>query len=263
MIPEKGNAWFLHTEHKYINTEHLPVFEKRQEIPEISKTYIFLQNHPGNEKTGTIHPGSSKYSNLAGIINIDIPFNILSKTAISPETSLDRQILVNLRVKAIIDEYEALKKRNEIVLEGLRIPYLERDESRKKIKEKLASQDISKEQEIKRNIENIVNFSGRYKFHSPQIKQLIFQETSTSKKNISALKNSTKTQPARDYSHDLGNDIIERSFKSGYSGNADIPWFFSFILKMIRYATTNKIEVFLIVTSLIMLSVISIMVIKR
>ena len=62
---------------------------------------------------------------------------------------------------------------------------------------------------------------------------------------------------------DLGNDIIERSFKSGYSGNADIPWFFSFILKMIRYATTNKIEVFLIVTSLIMLSVISIMVIKR
>ena len=84
LTPAKGYGWFHRPEALDIkeNRDELPVFKDEQAIPNITKTYILLQNRTKKEKTPVLYPGRTGTGVTAGTVNIDIPFDLLSKTAI-------------------------------------------------------------------------------------------------------------------------------------------------------------------------------------
>ncbi len=58
-------------------------------------------------------------------IDLDIPLTLLVKTPVSSMEALDRLMVANLRLKLLIDEYNALQKRAGELLKSVSIPYLD------------------------------------------------------------------------------------------------------------------------------------------
>ncbi|ACN15130.1 hypothetical protein HRM2_20290 [Desulforapulum autotrophicum HRM2] len=58
-------------------------------------------------------------------INLDIPLTLLVKTPVSSMEALDRLMVANMRLKLLIDEYNALQKRADALLKSVSIPYLD------------------------------------------------------------------------------------------------------------------------------------------
>ena len=238
----------------------MPVFKDEKAIPNITKTYILLQNRTKKEKTPILYPGSTGTGFTAGTINIDIPFDLLSKTAISPETSLDRQIAANLRLKSIIDEYLALKKRNAQVLKGLGIPYLEKNAALpKKDRQCPVPEEIKAEKEARKIVENVIIFSGGHRTAPGNRQEVLSQVAGTPKKDRQ------KITPAGDVSRSRPSpgEPGKYSYQKAYGSNTELPWVFSFALKLIRYAVHNKLEILSLFAVLIMFGLIGIVVVKR
>lgn len=58
-------------------------------------------------------------------VDLDIPLTFLVKTPVSSMEALDRLIVANLRLKLLIEEYNALQKRADELLKSVVIPYLD------------------------------------------------------------------------------------------------------------------------------------------
>ena len=61
----------------------------------------------------------------ADTIDLDIPLTFLSQAPLSPMDALDRLMAANLRIKLLIDEYNALQKKADELLKSVSIPYLD------------------------------------------------------------------------------------------------------------------------------------------
>jgi len=59
------------------------------------------------------------------IVDLDISLPLLVTTPVSSMEALDRLMAANLRLKLLIEEYNALKKRAEQLLKSVSIPYLD------------------------------------------------------------------------------------------------------------------------------------------
>jgi len=261
MIPTNGYGWFHHPKSSGLkeNRDGLPVFKNKRPISNITKTYRLLQNRAKEEKTPILYPGLTGTGVTAGTVNIDIPFDLLSKIAISPETSLDRQIAANLRLKRIIDEYLSLKKRNAQALEGLGIPYLEKHDAPKKNKPDPVPEKIKAEKEARKTMENVIAFSGRPRTALVNRQVVISQVAGPPKKNkqkITSAGDISGSRPSPGYPQ-------KSSYQTAYGSNTELPWLFSFALKLIRYVVHNKLEIFLWTAVLIMSGLVGFLVVKR
>ena len=261
LIPAKGYGWFHHPEVLDLkeNRDELPVFKDKQAIPNITKTYSLLQNRAKKENTPILYPGPMGTGVAAGAVNIDIPFDLLSKTAISPETSLDRQIAANLRLKNITDEYLSLKERNAQVLNGLGIPYLEKNNDPQKNRPDLVPEKMKAEKEARKTMENAIAFSGSPRTVPLNGQEVVHQGAGASKKD------KQKITPAgnNSWSRLSPGDPEKSSYQTAYGSDTELPWFFSFALKLIRYAVHNKLEILSLFAVLIMSGLIGILVVKR
>ena len=261
LIPAKGYGWFHHPETLGLkeNREELPVFKDERAIPDITKTYRLLQNRAKKEKTPILYPGSTGTEVTAGIFNIDIPFDMLSKTAISPETSLDRRIAANLRLKSIIDEYLSLKERNAQVLKGLGIPYLEKkDASPPKNSPDPVPAKIKAEKEARKTMENVITFSGGDWSAPVNRQEFVSQVAGTPKRDRQRIIPEGDTsgfRPSPGYPR-------KNSYQTACGSNTELPWFFSFVLKLIRYAVHHKLEILSWSAVLIMFGLIGLLVVK-
>nr|WP_320013612.1 hypothetical protein [uncultured Desulfobacter sp.] len=237
----------------------MPVFKDKQATSNITKTYSLLQNRIKKEKTPILYHGPTGTGVAAGTVNIDIPFDLLSKTAIFPETSLDRQIAANLRLKSIMDEYLSLKKRNAQVLNGLGIPYLEKNDDHKKDRPDPVPEKIKAEKEARKTMENVIAFSGGPRTDPLNRQEVVSQVTGAPKKN------KQKVTPSRNIfgSRSSPGYPGKYSYQTAYGRDTELPWFFSFALKLIRYAVHNKLEIFSLFAVLIMSGLIGILVVKR
>ena len=261
LTPAKGYGWFHRPEALDIkeNRDELPVFKDEQAIPNITKTYSLLQNRTKKEKTPVLYPGRTGTGVTAGTVNIDIPFDLLSKTAISPETSLDRQIAANLRLKSIMDEYLSLKKRNAQVLNGLGIPYLEKTDDPKKDRPDPVPEKIKAEREARKTMENAIAFLGEPRTVPVNRQEVVYQGTGATKKNkqkITPAENNSGSRPSPGYPE-------KSSYQTAYGSDTELPWFFSCALKLVRYAVHNKLEILSLFAVLIMFGLIGIVVVKR
>lgn len=261
LIPAKGYGWFHHPETLSLkqNRDGLPVFKDNQAIPDITKTYSLLQNRKKKEKNPILYPGPTGTGATAGTVNIDIPFDMLSTTAIAPETSLDRQIAANLRLKSIIDEYLSLKERNAQVLKGLGIPYLEKNDDPQKNRPDSVPEKIKAEKEARKTMENVIVFSGDLRTTPVNRQEVVSQVAGTLKKDgqeITPAGEISGFRPSPGYPG-------KHSYQTAYGSNTELPWFFSFALKLIRYAVHNKIEFFSWAAVLIMSGFIGLLVVKR
>jgi len=262
LIPAKGYGWFHHPKALGLkeNRDGLPVFKDKRAIPNITNTYRLLQNRTKKEKTPILYPGLTGTGVIAGTVNIDIPFDMLSKTAISPETSLDRQIAANLRLKTIIDEYLSLKKRNAQVLKGLGIPYLEKsDDPPKKNRPDSVPEEIKAEKEARKTMENLIAFSGGPRAVPVNRQEGVPQVAGPLRKDRQEIVPAGEISEPRPSPGDPG----KHSYQKAYGSNTELPWIFSFALKLIRYAVHNKLETFLWAVVLIVSWFIVTLVVKR
>lgn len=261
LIPANGYGWYHHPQALDLkqNRDVLQVFKDKRTMPNITKTYSLLQNQRKKEKTPMLCSGPTGTGVTAGTVNIDIPFDILSKIAISPETSLDREIAANLRLKRIIDKYLSLKKRNAQVLEGLAIPYLEKNDDPPQKRSDPVPEKIKAEKEARKTMENVIVFSGGGLVASVNRQAVVSQVAGALKKDrqkIIPTGDIFRFRPSPGYPG-------KSAYQTAYGSNTQLPWFFSFALKLIRYAVHNKLEILLWTVGLIMSGLIGLLVVKR
>ncbi|NWH05061.1 hypothetical protein [Desulfobacter latus] len=261
MVPTNGYGWFHHPKSSDLkeNRDGLPVFKDKRPITHITKTYNFLRNRTKEENTRILYSGPTEKAVTAGSVNIDIPFDLLSKTAIFPETSLDRQIAANLRLKRIIDEYLSLKERNAQVLKGLGIPYLEKYDDPEKNQPDSMPETIKAEKEARKTMENVLVFSEHFRTAPINQQAVVFQVAGLPKKDrqkITPAGNISGSRPSPGYPE-------KSSYQTAYGSNTELPWFFSFALKLIRYAVHNKLEILLWTAVMVMSGLIGLLVVKR
>jgi hypothetical protein len=212
----------------------------------LSKTYVLHYNTPGDGKESAISPD---YRNNATVfadrIDIDIPLRILSKEAIDPEESLDRLLAANLRIQNILDEYLAFRKRTDLLLKDLRIPYLEKQE--KGIAKLAIAEKGGEGEKLKRDIQNIIRHDVAYKrAHNEQAEQSV-----TALDQITGVGAGEKTGQRQEN----GNIANHGNGSAGYQKlpgenmgkiyDNELPWIFRFILGILKYAYNNKLEIVL------------------
>ena len=261
LIPAKGYGWFYYPKTLDLKQDRdgLQAFKNKRTMPNITKTYSLLQNQKKKGNAPMLCPGPMGQGVTAGTVNIDIPFDLLSKTAIFPETSLDRQIAANLRLKRIIDEYLSLKKRNAQVLEGLAIPYLEEKDTSKKNRPDPVPERIKAEKEARKTMENVIVFSEGTRTIQVKRQEVVSQVAGAlneARQKIISTGDVSTFRPSPGYPG-------KNFYQTTYGSNTELPWFLAFGVKLIRYAVHNKFDIFLWASILIISGLIGILVIKR
>ena len=86
IFPDTSFAWFSET-----GKEEIFLNQPVSSDVLISDTYVLLYNRAGQTRNLSILPDyKSQFYVVADRININIPFNVLSKDAIDPDESIDR-----------------------------------------------------------------------------------------------------------------------------------------------------------------------------
>ncbi len=239
----QGNtyAWF----HSSGNCENCPVFESPRSAEDVSKTYAFLPNAPDAASEIRLYRTFSKdsFPASAGELKIDIPFNLLSASVTNVQDLLDRRIAANLRLKNLLEQYLALQKKNTELLKALSIPYLEAKENRKKDRSASDAEELAPADGLKRKMAEVVLFQASGKNRLPIQNSSDFQTISAEKKgkgnSVPAPEQYGELSADEDYSKNPGRT---GAYHETYGRDRELPWIFSFGLKLLRYLANNKIE---------------------
>lgn len=255
-------AWF----HSSGNCENCPIFESSQSAEKVSKTYAFLPNTPDDASKIRLYRTFSKNSfpASAGELKIDIPFNLLSVSVTNVQAQLDRQIAANLRLKNLLEQYLALQKKNTEILEDLSIPYLETKESRKKAVPASDAEELAPADGLKKKMAEVILFqtSDKNRLLVQNIRD--FQPVPAGKKgngnSVSALEKYKKLSSKEDYSKNMGRTD---AYHATDSRDTELPWIFSFGLKLLGYIANNKIEILSWAAVMAVIGLVGTIVVKR
>ena len=251
----KTYAWF----HSSGNCENCPVFESPPNPEEVSKTYVFLPNTPDADSEIRLYRTSSKASfpASAGELKIDIPFNLLSASVTNVQASLDRRIAANLRLKNLIEQYRALQKRNAELLKDLSIPYLETKKSRQKGGTASDAKELVPADELKRKMAEVILFQTGGKVLLPVQESPNLQPVQAEKKGGD---NSMPVLEKEDYSENPGRT---GAYHETYGQDTELPWIFSFGLKLLRYLVNKKFEILSWAAVMAVVGLVGLIVMKR
>ncbi|MDA3789705.1 MAG: hypothetical protein PF503_14575 [Desulfobacula sp.] len=241
LMPGLSYSWFSHTDDK-----NCQGFSTNFSVPDnLSNTYGLHYNREEGCKDPGISLGSGNNALVfADRVNIDIPLSILSKEAIDPEESLDRLLAANLRLQNILDEYLAYKKRSELLLKDLRIPYLEKQKNRVKPQSAMAG-EVREGEKLKKDIENIIR-------HGPGFNSLNPEQAEQSVAAIHNIKQAgTGGNPillqgngdARGQITKIAGYQQLPGVNVGRQYDNELPWIFRFLLGIFNYALNNKLEI--------------------
>ncbi|MCK5542492.1 MAG: hypothetical protein KAI40_07340 [Desulfobacterales bacterium] len=253
VFPDISSAWFSEEE------KHEMFFLNPSISSDIlfSDTYVALYDEVGQKRNLFILPESkSRFFVIADRMSIDIPLKALSKNAIDPDESIDRQLTVNLRIKKILDEYTKLDKRAELLLKDLSIPYLNRSTSQKRnwFASSVQQQSVSaSKNKLKKDLVGAVNNSQPYKVNQTGNKQKTISVLSRlkekEKQTVSlASVDPQSADPAPELDHLQRDSRISLSQRSiTQRSNEELPWIFKFILKVLQYCMDNKIGIIIFI----------------
>lgn len=177
----------------------------------------------------------------ADTVYIDVPLTFLVKTPVSSMETLDRLMVANLRLKLLIEEYNALKKKADQLLKSVSIPYLDSPWITKEIKGDKSVDDRKKDLDT-RLVGVFIDVPVGSKFQSSpgSLSSLGFSSAKTPGIADSLLplsKISTSGQnlniaPLTQEFVPLGPGI----------GSKDLPWIFSVFLKFSSYCLAHRLE---------------------
>ena len=178
-------------------------------------------------------------------IDLDIPLTLLVKTPVSSMEALDRNIVANLRLKLLIDEYKALQKRADELLKSVVIPYLD-------------SPWLSPEKE------NAVSLNERKKRLDSRLNGILFEghglnllysdpvnlpplghSTGWMPKGKVFLTNTPPKDSAPVENSDLSPPLHGVVPLSSVFRKTEIPWIFAFFMKVWSYLLAHRLEVVL------------------
>lgn len=258
----KTYAWF----HSSRNCEPCPVFEPLWSAERVSKTYAFLPNTPDADSEvrlyGTFPEDSIPAS--AGDLKIDIPFNLLSASTTNVQSLLDRQVSANLRLKNLLEQYLAQQKKNTEMLKGLKTPYLEAKVTRKKAVSASDAETLASTDELKRKIAEAILFQADGKDrvglqNSPDF-QTVTAEKNVRSDSVSDLEKYENLTLNEDYSKNTARTGID---SKTYGRDPELPWIFSFGLKLLRSLENNKFEILSWAAVMAVIGLVGTIVVKR
>jgi len=260
----RGNsyAWF----HSSGNCENCPVFEPPRSPEHVSKAYAFLPNAPEADSGVRLYRTFSinSYPANAGELKIDIPFNLLSTSMTNVQALLDRRIAANLRLKNLLEQYLAQQKRNAEILKDLKIPYLEAKETKKKAVPASDTQELTPAGGLKRKMAEVILFQTGGKDRLALRDSEDFQPVPAGKKgrgnSVPDLEKYEKLRLKEAYSKNPGKT---GAYHQTYDQDTELPWIFSFGLKLLRYLTNNKIEILSWAAVMAVIGLIGTIVVKR
>nr|WP_319392999.1 hypothetical protein [uncultured Desulfobacter sp.] len=255
-------AWF----HSSGNCEECPVFELPRSVENVTQTYAFLPNTPDAVSEIRLYKTSSKnpFPASAGALKIDVPFNLLSASVTNVQAMLDRQVAANLRLKNLLEQYIAQQKKNATMLKDLGIPYLEAKPPPEKAAPASDTEKLTPTDVLRREMAEVMLFQSGAKDRPALRDNHDFQPNSTGKKGRansvpdlekygnSQLKGSNWNNPGRtDTYHQI------------YGRDTELPWIFSFGLKLLRYLANNKFEILSWAAVMAVIGLVGTIVVKR
>ena len=261
LVPDSSFSWFSQSE----NTK-VPCFTMNFSKSDISSNIYVLHYNTSEdcENSGISLDWGNNTGLFAGRINIDIPFGILSKEAIDPEESFDRLLAANLRIQNLRDEYLAFRKRANMLLKDLRIPYLEKSIKTKSPEIAIAGK-VQEGEKLQKEIENIVRHGPGYNINNSE----------QDGQSIASINQPAQAGSGGNAFQQQGNEnaSFQGQLSTGYqklpgenigtSHDSELPWIFRPVLKVFAYVSNNKQEL-LLWSSLLVLSVLLvILVVKR
>ncbi len=241
ILPGQSYAWFFSSD-----DPGNPGFASPSAESDIPSKLYGLHYHDSENSTDEGGSGISHDSGMSGIvfpvrINIDIPLSLLSKEAIDPEESLDRLVAANLRLQNILDEYLALKKRNELLLKDLRIPYLEKRENRTEPSSGIAGRDLEAEK-LRTDIENMIHHGVGYtslRGEQDNLSDTVWQTKGTETGGEMSLQEGAVT-PGLTPDSENYQRLPGKSMGTG--SGTELPWIFQMTLDIFGYMMNNKAE---------------------
>jgi len=260
----RGNsyAWF----HSSGNCENCPVFESPRSPEHVSKAYAFLPNAPDADSRVRLYKtfSTNSYPANAGELKIDIPFNLLSTSTTNVQALLDRRIAANLRLKNLLEQYLAQQKRNAEVLKDLKIPYLEAKETKKKAVPASGAQELTPDGGLKRKMAEVILFQTGDKDRPVLRDSGDFQPISAGKKgrgnSVSDLEKYEKLRLNGNYSKNPGKT---GAYHRPYGQDTELPWIFTFVLKLLGSLANNKIEILSWAIVMAVIGLVGTIVVKR
>ena len=175
-------------------------------------------------------------------IDLDIPLTLLGKTPVSSMEALDRLIISNLRLKLLIDEYNALQKRADALLKSVLIPYLD---SPRLLPEKGGEVSLNEQRKRLDSQLDGIFFDG-HGLDQPQSDLLNFPPLGFSAGWVSGGKTSLPSNhpkasnPGNNYNLVATNPEVV-PLPSVTSKNK-FPWIFTFFLNAFSYCLVHRFE---------------------
>jgi hypothetical protein len=208
---------------------------------ELSSDRYAVYENALNQKCMFPAPMSSESSPLAGAININIPLSRLSKESVEPSKYLDRLIAVNLRIKNLVEEYEKIRKKADLLVKSdSPVFFSEKHNAKSGLNDSKKKREIHVlKEKLDKNLQNLVNFSPKADLAaSPVI------NGDVSKKEIKSLVHdysSALSNQSRDRDSAFSSEKInvERSLKT----STELPWIFKFFIGILKFIRNYKYEI--------------------
>ncbi len=179
----------------------------------------------------------------ADTIDLDIPLSLLVKTPVLSMQALDRLIVANLRLKLLIDEYNALQKRADALLKSVSIPYLDSPWLPPEKKGKMSLDDRKKR--LDTQLDGIL-FEGQGG-NQPRSVLLNLPPLGFSAGRVPGEKTSLATTPHKASTSEENYDLAPASRGivplPSVTRKEELPWIFAFFLNAASYCLAHRLEV--------------------
>ncbi len=194
-------------------------------------------------------------------IKINIPLRLLTKNFTKDDDAIDRMVAANLRIKQLIDEYEKLRHKADLLLrDGSRSPpdRVERDPERQGV---AALDEIYDEREKLQKILSSIYRLSNTPAGNTNLNDIIIPEAYA---NLAAYLDSDKPSPeivdmnpGVEGSSQKGVSLYDEPFVSGagptLNNDEKLPWFFEVVLKLFDYMMNNRVEIILYAVFMILI----------
>lgn len=225
------------------------------EAPTQDNIYHFYDNYNSSEEDFFL---SKKKRNFLSFdqLEINIPLRLLSKNLTSGDDAVDRMLATNLRIKLLMDEYNAIQKRAGRLMNrktGTFPPAIKSYSNRfsGNAPKNINSENIDHQRKSLTKVMNSIHRLGGTSAHRPKSENPIILDTVVNLEGSSnqGWKNGTGiNRPPQNRISSASDKKAYNRYGSGTSVSSQdtkLPWIFEFFLKSFSYVMNNRIEIML------------------
>ncbi len=223
-----------------------------------NNTYHIYDNQIFSVDSIILSPKKEGFISFCGI-QIDIPLRLLSASVLHDQDALNRMLSVNLRIRLLLEEYMALKKRAEQFGEEKRTgsPTGSNEQATKPAQVDIPQND-SKLDVLEKALTNLqrINDVPLYFYDSNDIVLsdpiMALQYTPGSPTRSGA--GSKRPDQVQADSAQYGPPVNSGSSASVNRENTELPWLFKILLDAFNYIINNRLEIILYALFVVLIS---------